>query len=560
MEKFFQEKINIRNLEFQQIFEKLLNQHLFTVEDLERWIRDVSEVFEKIEEVITGDYILFNAYNNNELYRTNYQYDREKVQPIIKKYREKIDQKIVQHPLLNHLDQNFYAEYIKSKKIQLALFREENIPLEVEEEKLQTQYYDITGNMTVEWEGMELTLPEMQIYLKNEERKVREQAWRLIQNRRLEDKEALDEIMDQLVVLRDRKAKNAGFPNFRDYMYQKYERVYTADETKEFHEAVERYVVPLKDAIERKKQEELGVGVFRPWDIDGTVKGEKPLKPFLRTEELVQGCTRILAKVDLSFADLLSQMRDRHTLDLETRKGKSPGGFCSYLPISKVPFIFMNAASVHDDVVTLLHESGHAVHDDLKKDLPLADYKQIPMEAAELASMSMELFTIDYWQEFYPNESDFKRAKREHLEGIISFLPWAIVVDKFQHWLYENPLHLRDERDKIFRDYALRLSHHYADWRGFEKELTTRWQAQLHIYEVPFYYIDYAIAQLGAIQMWQQFKKNPKEAIFNYKRALSLGSSKQLKEIYKRAGIRFDFSAEMLKGLVNFVGEELTKL
>lgn len=443
----------------------------------------------------------------------------------------------------------------------IELFREENIPLFTEEQALIREYYKVTGSMTVEWEGEEKTLPQMTKYLKSSDREVRERAWQAVHERRLRDKAELDRIMDELVKLRHKIAGNAGLANYRDFMFKEYERFdYTPNDCSEFHDAVEKYVVPVVDRIQEAHQQELGLNEYKPWDTQAVPAGAQPLKPFDTAEQLVEGSVHILERVDREFADMLKAMDAGGTLDLESRKAKSPGGFCTYYPVSELSFIFMNASGSAGDVRTMIHEGGHAAHNLMMKDLELSLYRDIPMESAELASMSLELLTLHEWTEFYKTEEDFKRAKKEQLESIISFFPWAMTVDKFQHWLYLNPDHTAKERDEKFKEITLALNNHYIHWEGLDEELISRWKAQLHIYVVPFYYIEYAIAQLGALQMYRQSKQNPEQALANYKKALSLGSSKSLPEVYEAAGIRFDFSENMIKELMEFVAEELNAL
>ncbi|GBF10690.1 M3 family oligoendopeptidase [Tepidibacillus infernus] len=562
MSSFFIEKISFQDpKEVETKLETLLKKEIHSTRDLENWLREESQLFDEIDEILTGHYIEFQGHNDDEEIRQRFEHDQNVITPIIKKYEALLDKRFYDNPYREQLDTEKYSELIKRRVNSIEIFREENIPLEVQEQNLSTEYYKVTGNMTVEWEGEAKTLQQMSIYLKDPDRSIREKAWKLVQARRLEDKDKLDEIMDQLVKIRHQIALNAGFENYRDYMFKKYERFsYTPEDTYQFHEAVQKYVVPLKDEIEKEHQKELGLKDYRPWDLTAVKEGDQPLKPFTTTDELVDGVTRIFRRTDSNFAKMLEDMNDHHTLDLDSRKAKSPGGFCAPLSVSNRSFIFMNASGTHDDMTTLVHEGGHSVHNLFKSQLDLRIYKSTPMESAEFASMGMELLSMDKWDEFYKNDEDLKKAKREQLEGIIKFLPWAMTIDKFQHWIYLNPEHSAEERNDQFKEIALSLSQHYEDWSGYEEELRHRWKAQLHIYEVPFYYIEYAIAQLGAVQIWKQYKENPEQALANYKKALSLGSSRPLPEIYEAAGIKFDFSEAMIKELMEFVREELNQL
>lgn len=558
---FFEKKIDLDDIALlESKLQGLVEQEPNSVEELIAWLREQDRLMEKIQEVLSGVYIAYNRYNHDANIKQRYQYHQEVIMPLLKKYNQQLTKKFVESPYLEKLDKHVYGQLIRSKQMQQALFREENILLEMEEDKLINQYMEITGSMSVTWKGEEKTLPQMSIFLQDPDRAVREKAWRLVSNELLKQEDALNQIMSKLIALRQQIAENAGFHNYRDYMFHKYEREYTPEDTFRFYQAVKKHVVPVVAELQRNHQQELGVERYRLWDTQAVPQGRKPLKPFETTEQLVAGAQRIFSQIDAQFAHLFQRLEQQHLLDLESRKGKSPGGFCSRLPVTGLSFIFMNAAGRQADVSTILHEGGHAVHHELAKDLPISAYKRAPMEAAELASMSMELFSIDKWGIFYQDVEDLKRAQREHLEGIISFFPWAMVIDQFQHWLYTHPQHTVEERKEKFRELAKELSHYYVDTEGFERELETRWLMQLHLFEVPFYYIEYAIAQLGALQLWKAYLEQPERTMANYKQALALGGSKPLPEIYRTAGIRFDFSEETIKEYIDFAQEQLQNM
>lgn len=540
-------------------YEELLNENINTVEDLKNWIEDSDKLKNIIQERLCKNYAKFNGYNNNDKIKKTYEYDQEEIIPIINKYGDKINKFVYENSLKEQLG-SYYELMLKIKKNDIEIFRKENIPLQIEENKLINKYYDITAAITINWQGKEKTLPQMNKYLKNEDREIREKAFRLIEERRLQDKDKLDEIFNKLVEIRDKISKNAGFENYRDYMFKYLRRFdYNYEDCNEFHEAVRKYVVPLKEKIDARKAKELKVDKFKPWDEQGVPKGKIPLKPCNSTKKMVTGVEKIFYKLDTFFASVLERMDKEGTLDLDTRKFKSPGGFCDYFPVSKIPFIFMNSDNTQDDLVTLCHEGGHSIHCMLYSNIKVSEYKDVPSEMAELASMSMELLSMEYWKEFY-NETDFKRAKREQLEGIIEILPWIMVVDKFQHWIYLNPKSTSEERNEQFSKIAKTFVYSYMDWEGLSEELKNRWKKQLHIYEVPFYYIEYAIAQLGALQVFKNYKENKEKAIQMYKNSLSKGATKPLKELYRNAGINFDFSDNMIKDLMEFIWKELEEL
>lgn len=541
-------------------FNDILNAKVNNVEDLKSWLSALGKIQDEAAEVLRRDYANFQCHNDDEEIKRRFTYDQEVISPLLQKYQDKFDKFLYNNEFRKDLGSE-YDLLIKKKVNAIELFKPENIDLGIDEDKLSTQYYDITGKMTVVWDGEEKTLPQMRKYLKDPDRSIREKAWKLIEEKKLKDSKALDDIMDKLVKIRHQKALNAGLKNYRDYKFKELERFdYTPEDCLIFHEAVLKYVVPLNEKIQKKHQEELDIESCKPWDMGAVPRGQKPLKPFDNVNELIDGVKNIFEKTDKLFSDTIKRMKDMGTLDLESRKAKSPGGFCDFFPVSKVPFIFMNSAQNHSDLVTLTHEGGHSVHGMLVSDMKISEYRETPSESAELASMSMELICMDKWDEFYKNEEDLKRAKREQIEGIIDFLPWAMTVDRFQHWIYLNPDSTADERNDKFAEIAKQYAYPYVNWAGFEENLKHRWKSQLHIYEVPFYYIEYAISQLGALQIWKRYKENPKTAVEDYKKALSLGSSKSLPEVYAAAGIQFNFSEDMIKELMEFAYDELQKL
>lgn len=556
MDKFY----IIDENELRKRAEELLNRKIGSKEDLEEWIKDKSNFSDFIIEKTFLNYFLFNAHNDKEELKAAYNHDNEVIMPIVQEYVEKFDKFFYNNEYRNELGE-YYDLLVKKSVNSIELFRKENIAIGVEENKLATQYFDLTGNMTVEWNGEEKTLQQMNVYIKDPDRKIRERAWTLVQARRLKDAEKLDEIMNKLVEIRNKKALNADCKDFREYMFKRLERFsYTPEDCEEFHKSVLKFVVPLVNEIREKHRGELGVDTYRPWDMEAVKLGEKPLKPYETSKELVDKVLKIFEKKDKVFYDTLNKMKISGNLDLESRKAKSPGGFCGPLPESRTSAIFMNEAQSQDDIVTLTHESGHSVHNTLAANIEVAEYREMPSETAELASMSMELLCMDSWDIFYKNEKELKRAKIEQLEGIINFLPWEILVDKFQHWMYLNPNHSAEERNNKFGELAKEFQFQTVDFNGYEDFLKNFWKKQLHIFEVPFYYIEYAMAQLGALQIWRNYKKDPAKALEDYKKALAIGSSVSIPEVYEAAGIKFDFSENMIKELMDFVREELNEL
>lgn len=461
----------------------------------------------------------------------------------------------------------------RDTRSEVEIFREENVPIETELEKLSQQYQQIIGAMTVEFEGREQTLPQMARYQESNDRAVREAAWRVVAERRVQDAATLDAIYDKMVQLRDQQARNAGFDNYIGYAFKEKKRFdYTPDDCRTFHRAVEEAIVPFLRRLDARRREQLSVDVLRPWDLAVDPKGREPLKPFSGGADLVARSRRCFERLDGRLAEMFSTLGDGDNaqgaargamLDLDSRKGKAPGGYQSMRDFSRKPFIFMNAAGLHRDVETMVHEAGHAFHSMLCSREPLLHYRHSPIEFAEVASMSMELLTMPHWggrDGFYPDEEDLARAQRRQMEGSVGMIPWIATIDAFQHWVYGNPRHTREERRAAWLDLDRRFGHAVA-WDGLEQHRAAMWQRQLHLYTVPFYYVEYGIAQLGSLQLWlRALDEGEKTAVESYMNALRLGGSRPLPELFTSAGIRFGFGSDTIKRLVDRVERELAKL
>lgn len=542
-------------------FEELKARPIHAQAELEQWIADRSELESVLSENLAWRYIRMTCDTQNEALTEAFQFFVTEIEPKASPYDDAFNRKLVESPYVDGLDSERFFIYLRGVKRAIELFREENIPLQTEISTKQQQYGSIAGAMMVTLDGEEMTLQRAADRLKKTDRSIREEAYLAIQNRRLEDKGTLDDLFTELLQLRHKVAQNAGFANFRDYMFAALGRFdYGLGDTFDFHQAIKEKVVPLTRQIEQAQKKLLGLGTLRPWDMDVDPSQLPPLEPFKTGEELLTKTIECFYRLDSFLGDCLVIMRDMGHLDLESRKGKAPGGYNYPLDEIGVPFIFMNATSSLRDVVTLLHEGGHAVHSFLTRDLPLNAAKHPPSEVAELASMSMELLTLDHWDIFFEDKQDLLRAKRQHLEGVLETFPWVATIDKFQHWVYENPSHTVEERHtnwlRIFEEFNL----HEVDWSGLEHIKPYIWQKQLHLYEVPFYYIEYAMAQLGAIAVWKRFKEESAAALEGYKKALSLGYTATIGEIYTAAGIKFDFSGPYIESLANFVKAELDQL
>ncbi|MFJ1104427.1 M3 family oligoendopeptidase [Bacillus sp. RA(2023)] len=554
--------IDISNvLELENTLSTLLNEMISSKLELENWLKKQSTFIWEIEEQLRSHYIAFQCNTDNKEIKDTFEYNQKYVRPLLKRYQNSFDTKYLESPFRMELDPKTYSLLDKKIKNAQTLFCEKNIDLEVNEDKLVTEYFEITGGLTTLWNGEEKTITELQSYLQDPDRHIRKKAKTLISETFLSVEDKLQHILNELIVIRDQKAKNIQLHNYRDYMFKKHERFdYTPEDCYELAESIRKYVVPLIDKIYNKKKSELQVESLRPWDLKATAPNQKVLKPIEKASDLIEKSSHILHKLDHEFSALLERMHKNNCLDLESRKGKGPGGFCEYLPASQLSFIFMNLNHTHYDVTTFLHEMGHSIHNDCMKQLELQKYLEIPSESAELASMTMELFSMEYWDTFYENKEEFIEVKLEFFKDIVKYLPQMLIVDQFQHWMYENPNHTAKERNEKYLELHNTYQSNVVNIEGYENWVATGWLPVLHIFEIPFYYIEYAIAQLGALQMYKQYKENPKQALENYKKALSLGSSKSLTEVYEAAGIRFDFSGEIIKELMLFVEGELELL
>jgi oligoendopeptidase F len=559
---FIGEEFELKKWEdLQPLYENLQDRVIGDAAELKQWFLDRSELESYLSENFAWRYIRQTCDTANTSLINALQFFITEIQPKLAEYGNQLDKKVIANPFLSELTDKGFDITLRGMKKSIELFREENIPVITEMQTEERKYGAIAGAMTVTLDGEEMTLPKASDRLQSTDRAVREEAWTAIAERRYEDHDQLDELLNTLVKLRNKVGVTAGFDNYRDYMFAAMGRFdYTPQDCFDFHGAVETAVVPLLNEMAAARKTALDVEQLRPWDTKVDSQGRPPLKPFETGEELLDKTIRCFSRLDPFLGDCLKTMKAMKHLDLESRKGKAPGGYNYPLDEIGVPFIFMNATSNLRDMVTLLHEGGHAVHSLVTRDLALNTFKHTPSEVAELASMSMELITMDFWDEFFENESDLKRAKIQHLESIIETLPWVATVDKFQHWMYENPQHTAQERTEEWVKIYSQFTDKVMDWSGLEKFRQYLWQRQLHIYEVPFYYIEYGIAQLGAIGVWKNYRQNPEAGLKGYLDALKMGYTAPITEIYEAANIPFDFSQKNISELMDFVRGELERL
>lgn len=544
----------------EQYYKLLLNREINNVDELKKWLLDRSELESVLEEDSGWRYIKMTCYTEDEAYRDSFNYYISEIEPNVAPLANELDKKVLACQYLEQLEGEGYDLLRKKLKTNSEIFREESIPLFTEMQSAQQDYGKVIAAMTVTVDGKELTLQQAGVLLQSTDRALRETVYKQIQSRRLDDKVELDNLLTKLINLRDQVAKQAGFANYRDYMFAAMGRYdYTPQDCFDFHDAIAKEVVPILNQVSKERKESLQLGQLRPWDLAVDPKNLPALKPFDSGNDLLEKTIECFDRLDPYLGNCLKTMKAMEHLDLESRKGKSPGGYNYPLDEIGVPFIFMNATSTLQDLITMIHEGGHAVQSFLTIPLELGLHRELTSEIAELASMSMELITMDHWDIFFPNPNDLKRAKKEHLEHIMDTLPWVATIDKYQHWLYENPTHSQEERNVAWNEIHSKFASTEIDWTDLENFKTNIWQRQLHIYEVPFYYIEYGMAQLGAIAVWKNYTENPKKALQDYMKALSLGYSKSIKNVYATAGIKFDFSAEYIKELMNFVKGHITE-
>jgi oligoendopeptidase F len=544
------------------VFNQLIEQPIQNKEEFTQWLKNISDLESSVSEDLAWRYIRMTCDTTNKDNEAAYLDFVQNIQPELAPLEDQLNRKVVESPLAIAGDNDDALRiYLRGLKNAVELFREENIPIQAELATLAQEYSSIQGGMSVDYNGQTYTMQQASNFLLKTDRQTREEVWLAMHNRRMQDTEKLEDLFDKMVALRHKMAQNAGFENFRDYMFKALGRFdYTPADCKAFHTAIEENVVPLLKSTMRKRQAQMGLENLKPWDTAVDPLGREPLKPFDKGEDLLAKSLDCLDAVDRFFADCLRTMKEKKLLDLESRLGKAPGGYNYPLAETNLPFIFMNASGNLRDVETLVHEGGHAVHSFLMAPLELNAYKNTPSEVAELASMSMELISMKGWNAYFSNEQELKRAKSEQLEGIISTLPWIATVDAFQHWIYENPEHTRKKRADKWLELSRRFGTGMIDYAGLENALTYSWHKQLHIFEVPFYYVEYGMAQLGAIGVWKNCLEKPEQGLEMYKAALKLGYTQSIPNIYSAAGIKFDFSAYYISELFSFVNAELASL
>lgn len=545
--------------QIEPLFDELEGRPIDTPQELERWLLDTSELASCLSEEGSKRYVAMTCQTDDPAREQAHLHFIEEIQPRCKPRWHRLRERYVASPARAKLPPERYSVYDRSTVAAVEIFREENVPLQTEEEKLDQQYQKICGAQTVTYDGREQTLQQMARYLQEPDRRVRQEAWELVAARRLQDREPINDIFDAMVRIRTQIAANAGFQNYRDYKWKEYERFdYTPEDALAFHDAIEQIVVPAHRGVQEQRRNALKVDPLRPWDLAVDPYNRPPLHPFTGCTELIEKCSAVFHKLSADLGGQFDGMAGSGWLDLDSRKGKAPGGYQATFDETRHPFIFMNAVGLHRDVETLLHEGGHAFHAVACREEPLVAYRHTGMEMAEVASMGMELLAMDHLDVFYQGE-DLKRAKKEQLEGILGVFPWIATIDAFQHWIYLHPHHSREQRTRAWLDLLDRFGG-IESWAGYEAPREALWQRQLHLFGVPFYYIEYGIAQIGALQLWQNARRDRPEALRKYREALALGGSRPLPDLWAAAGLNFDFNARTLKPLIDAVLAELKTL
>lgn len=547
----------------EQYFENLTSRKLETESDFKLWLSDQSELDAILEENAAWRYIKMTINTKDKALSDDYTFFISEIQPKIAPYEDLLNRKLNDSPFSNALskEDDSYKIMFRQVKKAIELYKEENVSIISEVAEEAQKFGALSAKQSIHYKGETLTMQKASVLLKETDEEVRKLVFNKIANRRRDDIEAFDDLFNSLLKKRHQVALNAGFDNFRDYKMVAMGRFdYSVQDCFNFHSSVKSEIVPLVKKIQQARLNKLGKDKFMPWDSDVDPEGKAPLKPFTDGKELLQGTIDMFNEIDPYFGDCLSTMNEMNHLDLESKDGKSPGGYNYPLYEIGVPFIFMNAVGSHRDLVTMVHEGGHAVHSFLSRELELTGFKSLPSEVAELASMSMELLSMEKWKRFYPDPTNLNRAKKEQLETTLKLLPWISQVDEFQHWLYVNFDHTNEERTAKWVELSSEYGTGLTNWENNEDILATSWQRQLHIFEVPFYYIEYGISQLGALSVWKNSLNNKELAISQYKKALSLAYTKSIPEIYHTAGIEFNFKKEYIAELANFVGEQLEEL
>ncbi|MGD0463818.1 MAG: M3 family oligoendopeptidase [Tepidisphaeraceae bacterium] len=547
--------------ELERLYRELLDRGVQSALEMNRWLADFSELASVVDEYGNRRYIDKSCHTDDEAIRKRFLRFVEEVEPRAKPMAFALQKKYLESPVRKNLDRKRFEVLDRKWQAEVDIFRDESVEIETEVTRRVTEYDQINGSMMVNFRGQELTMQQVARFLEDPDPATRREAWEASSRRRLVDREAIEGIFSALLPLRHKIAQNAGLSDFRAYQWKANKRFdYTPEDCLRFADSIAETCVPMVRRLDRQRAADLKLSMIRPWDSAVDPKGRPPLRPFdeTRIDDFVAKTREIFNRLSPALASDFDQLGQHGNLDLESRKGKQPGGYLMPLEESRQPFIFMNAAGVHRDVETLLHEGGHAFHHLASSKEDLVFLRSAPMEFCEVASMSMELLGSEHLGVFY-NPADTARAMRKLIEGIIYFFPWMAIIDSFQHWLYTHPGHSHAERKAKWMELLNRFGG-VVDWSGWELVRESLWQRQAHLFHSPFYYVEYGIAQLGALQLWMKARHDPHQALANYRAALALGGTLPLPQLFAAAGIVFDFSQKTLKPLMDALEEELDRL
>lgn len=560
--KFIPENLNLDEWnEVEPLLKDLAERNISTKSEFNKWLLERSEMEAVFAENVGRRYIKMTVNTKDDQAAKSYEHFVTNINPKISPFDDVLNKKLNESPFKKEMNDAGYDIYFRGIESAIELYRDENNDIFAKDAQLGQKYGAISGKQTITYKGEEITMQQAGTHLKSTDRKERKEVFDLTAKRRLADADEMDSILTEMVKIRTEAAKNADFENYRDYKFKAMGRFdYEVKDCFDFHNSIAKEIVPIVKTFAEERKSKLGYDTLKPYDLSVSLDGKPPLKPFKSGEEMLDKTIELFYKIDTYCGERLEIMKEMKHLDLESKTGKAPGGYNYPLYEIGVPFIFMNSVGLHRDLVTMVHEGGHAVHSFLSRDLPLTSFKSLTSEIAELASMSMELISMEHWDSIYDNEEDLKKAKKEQLEGVLEVLPWVATVDAYQHWLYENANHSVDERHAAWLEISKKFSTNTTDWSDYPAYQKITWQKQLHIFEVPFYYIEYGMAQLGAIAMWRNYKQNPSKTMQQYKAALALGYTKSIPEVYETAGVKFDFSQAYVSELASFVKGELEKL
>jgi oligoendopeptidase F len=538
-----------RRLEFEwgdvsKVFKELDSRRISDVRSLEKWLADEDELNTFLYEQKAIRYINSTRATDNPKFTKAYADYIKNLEPKVKVAAFELLKKYLSSPSRKSLPRRTYGLEDRRRQAEMRVFRLENVELEKQDSTLSQKYQRIAGAILVRYRGKDLTLQQMWKFLEDTDRKVREEAWRLSEARILKERRALDGVYTRMVGLRDRAARNAGFDNYEDFIFVKKGRFdYTPDDCVRFHRAVEEHIVPLSREIDRQRRGEMKLDRLMPWDMEVDPRGREPLSPYTSSKGLVKGALKVLDGVDPQLRGFFSTMVRLELLDLESRKGKAPGGYQDFLAEVRLPFIFMNAAKRDGDVRTLLHEAGHSFHTFLMRESRLPNFNgngSLPLEFAEVASMSMEVLSGEHYEGSFYDGEGARRSNWDEAVGNVKLFAWIATIDAFQHWVYHHPDHTPEERADAWLKTLDRFCG-LESYEGVESSRRYRWQKQLHLFEFPFYYMEYGIALTGALGVWARYRKDRKDAIEAYKGALSLGATKTLPELFEAAGVEWGF-------------------